>query len=108
MICPTSDFVAVGRRDCTCAPSKSVRRDVGWVERSETHRGRAGDDGYRFAPPILRTTTVLLRSSGLRLRRPLRAVGLAKATTINLRIAAASICICVVYLRTIERRCRAP
>src|SRR5512144_3365103 len=28
---------------------------TGWVERSETHRGHECDDGYRFAPPILRT-----------------------------------------------------
>ena len=31
--------------------------DVGWVERSDTHHASAhGNDGYRFALPILRTT----------------------------------------------------
>ncbi len=34
-----------------------LRGRVGWVERSDTHHFHAfGFDGYRFAPPILRTT----------------------------------------------------
>src|SRR3546814_17734432 len=42
---------------------------VGWVERSETHRHdhTRGDDGFRFALPILRTASqpwLLLPGSG--------------------------------------------
>jgi len=37
---------AAGMRRCVC---------VGWVEHSETHRLAYRHDGYRFAPPILRT-----------------------------------------------------
>ena len=37
---------------------RGVLAAVGWVERSETHRDMrriGGIDGYRFAPPILRS-----------------------------------------------------
>src|SRR6267143_1388673 len=39
-------------------PATPGRAVVGWVERSETHRWLPRGDGYRFAPPILRFTTL--------------------------------------------------
>jgi hypothetical protein len=42
---------------------------VGWVERSETHHPCAGLDGYRFAPPILRTGRHRERSEAMRMGR---------------------------------------
>jgi hypothetical protein len=42
-------------------PLGLCRRVVGWVERSDTHQpSRRGIDGYRFAPPIPRTTILNL------------------------------------------------
>ncbi|TWC00395.1 hypothetical protein FBZ93_105192 [Bradyrhizobium macuxiense] len=54
------------RRHNPCAST------VGWVERSDTHQmaGRRRDDGYRFAPPILRFyATPDNASSSLRAKR---------------------------------------
>src|SRR6266581_4526841 len=49
--CPSNYRARAGSR-------RGVDSDVGWVERSETHRGHGRDDGYRFAPPILRRLAV--------------------------------------------------
>jgi hypothetical protein len=43
-------------RNCIC---------VRWVERSETHHSPRGLDGYRFAPPILRTSRHCERSEAI-------------------------------------------
>src|SRR5712671_3685931 len=42
-------------------PATPGREVVGWVERSETHRWLPRGDGYRFAPPILRSTLRSIR-----------------------------------------------
>ncbi|MBU1777958.1 MAG: alpha/beta fold hydrolase, partial [Gammaproteobacteria bacterium] len=33
-------------------PGYGYSRDVGWVERSDTHHGAGSEDGYRYAQPI--------------------------------------------------------
>src|SRR6202030_2524606 len=46
-----------------CAVRHTAQR-VGWVERSETHRDLAKDDGFRYALPILRATSCATQVMG--------------------------------------------
>jgi peptide/nickel transport system ATP-binding protein len=47
-----------------------AKAHVGWVERSDTHRQRDSDDGYRYAQPILPAS--LLQVSDLKVHFPIR------------------------------------
>jgi len=43
-------------------PGHGYSKDVGWVERSDTHHSSGADDGYRCAQPILQAVVDELSS----------------------------------------------